>query len=74
MAAEVQNGGPWTAGGKATVQGLSALPYLGEAGQFSSFHGDANFIFADASVRPLTAAVSPTVLEAMATIAGSDPP
>jgi prepilin-type processing-associated H-X9-DG protein len=75
MLAEEIGGGPWTAGGKATVRGLVAggRPYLGKGGQFTSLHGGVtNVAFADASVRPLTAAVSPKVLEALATVAGGE--
>jgi hypothetical protein len=67
MLAEVGEGGPWTAGGKATVRGLDGH-YVGEV----SFHGDVNFAFADASVRPLYGSISPTVFEALAVIAGND--
>jgi prepilin-type processing-associated H-X9-DG protein len=82
---EVLDGGPWTAGGRATVRGLAAsgLPYLGEGGQFAALHGipkifswsqpvRTNVLFADGSVRPFTAAVSPQVFEALATIAGGE--
>jgi prepilin-type processing-associated H-X9-DG protein len=75
MLAEAVDGGPWSAGGKATVRGLAAdgRPYLGRGGQFTSLHGAAtNVAFADASVRPLTASVSPRVLEALATVAGGE--
>ena len=74
MLAEAVDGGPWTAGGKATVRGLAAdgRPYLGKGGQFTSLHRATNVAFADCSVRPLTAAVSPRVLEALATVAGGD--
>jgi hypothetical protein len=80
---EVLDGGPWTAGGYATVRGLVAdgRPYLGKGGQFTSLHGNSqifawstatNVLFADASVRPFTSALSPEVFEAMATIAGGE--
>jgi prepilin-type processing-associated H-X9-DG protein len=73
MLAEATDGGPWTAGGKATVRGLeSGRPYLGKGGQFASRHRSTNVAFADGSVRPLTAAVSPQVLEALATVAGGE--
>jgi hypothetical protein len=83
MAAEVLDGGPWSAGGRATVRGLSAdgPPYLGPHGQFASLHGGGflrngpavtNALFADASVRPLTDSVSPKLFEALATIAGGE--
>jgi prepilin-type processing-associated H-X9-DG protein len=75
MLAEAVDGGPWSAGGPATVRGLAAdgRPYLGKGGQFAGLHGGVtNVAFADASVRPLTAAVSPQVLEALATVAGGE--
>ena len=81
---EVLDGGPWTAGGRATVRGLvvGEHPYLGEGGQFTSTHRtafflgtrpDVNVAFADCSVRRLTATMSPQVFEALATIAGGEP-
>jgi hypothetical protein len=82
--AEVLDGGPWTAGGRATIRGLSVgqAPYLGEAGQFTSLHRSGkltwpspivtNVALADASVRGLTAAVSPEVVEKLVTIAGNE--
>jgi Protein of unknown function (DUF1559) len=83
--AEVVDGGPWTAGGRATVRGLSPAgpPYLGRGGQFGSAHRGGgysswsrpvltNVIFADGSCRPFTGAVSPGVFEALATIAGGE--
>ena len=71
MLAEAVDGGPWTAGGRATVRGFAADGRPG--GQFTSLHGRVtNVAFADASVRPLTAAVSPKVLEALATVGGGE--
>ena len=83
--AEVLEGGPWTAGGKATVRGLEAndVPYFGEGGQFASHHRTGhnlalswpittNVLFADGSVRWVTSSISPRVFEAMATIAGGE--
>jgi prepilin-type processing-associated H-X9-DG protein len=74
MLAEAVDGGPWSAGGPATVRGLAAdgRPNLGRGGQFASLHRATNVAFADGSVRPLTAAVSPKVLEALATVAGGE--
>jgi hypothetical protein len=72
---EATDGGPWTAGGRATVRGLARerLPYLGEGGQFPAHHGGvSSVLFADASVRPVAADVSPGVLEALATVAGGE--
>jgi len=83
--AEVIDGGPWTAGGRATIRGLlpGDQPYLGERGQFSALHRDGylflgsrpvvtNILFADGSARPFTVSVSPGVFEALATIAGGE--
>jgi prepilin-type processing-associated H-X9-DG protein len=68
--------GPWTAGGRATVRGLEPgrSPYLGRGGQFGGRHrgGVTNALFADGSVRPLGAAMSAEVFEALATIAGGE--
>jgi prepilin-type processing-associated H-X9-DG protein len=73
--AETLDGGPWTAGGHATVRGLvlDRLPYVGVDGQFTSNHAaGTNILFADASVRTMTASAAKTVIEAMATIAGDE--
>ncbi len=83
MLAEVVDGGPWTAGGRATVRGLAGgTPYLGAGGQFAGLHpcdvflGSrpvvTNVAFADGHVRPLTNAVSPAVFEGLATVAGGE--
>ena len=83
MMVEALDGGPWTAGGRATVRGLEAdVPYLGEGGQFSSLHRGGSFawsppistnvLFVDGSVRALTTSVSSEVFEALATIAGGE--
>lgn len=67
--------GPWAAAGHGTVRGLAPddPPYLGQSGQFSSRHSGVTYgVFADASVRPLSWSVSPSVLEAFATIAGKE--
>jgi prepilin-type processing-associated H-X9-DG protein len=80
---EVTDGGQFTAGGRATVRGLAGgSPYLGAGGQFPSRHhgGDSywsrpvvtNVAFADGHARSLTDAVSPTLFEALATIAGGE--
>jgi prepilin-type processing-associated H-X9-DG protein len=84
MLAEVVDGGPFTAGGRATVRGLAVgTPYLGAGGQFAGLHLGEGFIgsrpvvtnvaFADGHVRPLTDAVSPAVFEGIATVAGGEP-
>lgn len=78
--------GPWTAGGFSTVRGLDPAGgfYLGAGGQFGSGHRSCrgwfsptstvitNVVYADGSVRGLTDSVSPSVLEALATIAGGE--
>jgi hypothetical protein len=83
--AETPDGGPWTAGGWATVRGLvpDGMPYVGEGGQFKSRHragGGAFFrsgpvvthmAFADGSIRPFTASATPHVVEALAVLAAS---
>jgi prepilin-type processing-associated H-X9-DG protein len=71
------NSGAWTAGGAPTVRGLadgSGAPYLGKNGQWTSRHSFAgiNAAFADGSLRILTEKIDPTVLEALATIAGGE--
>jgi hypothetical protein len=79
---EVLDGGAWTAGGHATVRGVTAdgRPYLGEGGQFAALHGQTvlsrssglNVLLADASVHYYAADLAPEVFEAMATIAGGE--
>lgn len=82
---EAADGGPWTAGGRATVRGLEAAdgPYLGKGGSFEALHRGPNFVslsfpiatnvaFADGSVRALKESVSPRVLEGLATLAGGE--
>jgi prepilin-type processing-associated H-X9-DG protein len=71
MLVESLDGGPWTAGGRATVRGLEQSPYFGSTGQFGSNHSNgANVVMADASVRFFTPSMSPQVIEAMAALAG----
>jgi hypothetical protein len=82
---EAMGGGPWTAGGRATVRALvpGEPPYLGAEGQFSTPHREGgvfpltqpvvtNALFVDGSVHRLTTRVSPQVFEALATIAGGE--
>jgi prepilin-type processing-associated H-X9-DG protein len=67
--------GRWIAGGFPTARGLDpqGSPYLGQRGQFGSFHlNKTNVGFADGSVRPLKDTLSPSVFEALATIAGGE--
>jgi prepilin-type processing-associated H-X9-DG protein len=66
--------GAWTAAGPPTVRGLveNDMRYLGINGQFGGNHpGTVNAVFADGSVRGLRESIDPHVLEAMATIKGS---
>ena len=68
-------GGPWTAGGPATVRGLdpSRQPYIGRERQFGGTHrGGANVAFADGSVRFVVEAVDPKVFDALSTVAGGE--
>jgi hypothetical protein len=68
--------GPWAAGGFSTVRGVDPEqpPYLGEDGQFSSFHHRSaiNVVFPDGSIRTYTDSLSPHIFEALATLAGSE--
>jgi prepilin-type processing-associated H-X9-DG protein len=75
---EAPDGGPWTAGGRATIRPLvpDGSPYLGLGGQFAGNHPQGwppsrnqlatNALFADGSVRALAPSMSPKVLEAHA--------
>jgi len=69
--------GPWIAGGPTSVRPLvpAKRPYLGPGRPFGGCHfGGANVAFADGSGRFLADAISPTVLERLATIADGDKP
>jgi hypothetical protein len=75
MLVESLDGGPWTAGGRATVRGFDpkSLPYFGPTGQLTSNHVSASgshVAMADASVRFFTSAISPEAIEAMAALKG----
>lgn len=68
-------GGPWTAGGPATIRGLdpNRQPYIGSGRQFGGTHrGGANVAFADGSVRFVVDTIDPKVLEALSTVAGGE--
>ncbi len=80
-----RDNGPWIKPGHASVRGLDPgdHPFLGQTGQFSSNHPNesgffrrttygTNVVFANATVRFLSPATSPQVLEAMVTIAGGE--
>lgn len=66
----------WIAGGYPTARGVDpdGPPYLGRTGQFGSLHSGVSVVgMTDGSVRRLNADTSPSVLEALATIAGGEP-
>ncbi|WP_422929303.1 DUF1559 domain-containing protein [Singulisphaera sp. PoT] len=69
--------GPWNAGGPASVRGLDPArkPYIGPGRQFGgAHHGKANVMFADGSVRFISATINTAVFRAMTTIAGGEDP
>jgi prepilin-type processing-associated H-X9-DG protein len=73
---ETLHGGPWTAGGRATVRGFlsNGLPYFGEGGQFSRHHpAGTNVLFADGSVRVFESSASPRMVDALIALAGDGP-
>jgi prepilin-type processing-associated H-X9-DG protein len=83
MVVESADGGPFTAGGMATIRGLVPdRPYIGVDGQFTSQHRDhgdlrtrpivTNVGFADGHAGSLTSHISPTIFEGLATIAGGE--
>lgn len=84
MVAETgRDNGPWLQGGFATTRGIDRGEpgYLGEDGQFLSFHRSASWFgfrsythvaMADASVRTLSNRVSDDVFESLATYAGGE--
>lgn len=67
------NPGAWAAGGNATVRGLTAQPYIGGPDGLGGFRSSgANMLFADGSVRWISAEADPAVLEKLVTIAGGE--
>jgi hypothetical protein len=67
--------GSWLQGGPATVRGLDPAqkPYLGPNRQFGGMHrGGAWVAMADGSVRWVRDSLSPTVFEALSTMAGGE--
>lgn len=67
--------GSWLQGGPATVRGLDPAkkPYLGPNRQFRGLHrGGAWVAMADGSVRWVSDSISPSVFEALSTIAGGE--
>jgi len=66
--------GPWGAGGSATVRSLTQKPYInGPDGIGGPYKGGCNVLFADGSVRFISEAIDPSILEAIATIRGGEP-
>ena len=67
--------GSWLQGGPATVRGLDPAekPYVGLNLQFGGLHrGGAWVAMADGSVRWVSDSISPTVFEALSTMAGGE--
>lgn len=77
--------GHWAFGGRATVRGFEpgTAPYIGPGRPFGGFHNGGPVLvgerlhtctvaFADTSVRSLTSATAPEVLEALATVGGRE--
>jgi hypothetical protein len=76
IAETTRDNGRWIAGGYPTARGVDpdGPPYLGRIGQFGSLHSGVSVVgMTDGSVRRLNADTSPSVLEALATIAGGEP-
>lgn len=66
--------GPWIAGGKGTVRGLTEKPYInGPDGIGGPFMGGVHAAMGDGSVRFISEKIDPAVFEAMTTIAGGEP-
>lgn len=66
--------GPWAAGGRGTVRGLTQRPYVnGPDGFGSGMPNGMSVAMADGSVRFLSADVDPQIVEQLATINGGEP-
>ena len=76
LIAETANAtGSWLQGGPATVRGIDPAqkPYIGPNRQFGGLHaGGAWVAMADGSVRWVSDSMSPTVFEALSTMAGGE--
>lgn len=82
VAETATDNGPWVQGGHGTARGLDVdgVDYLGEYGQFNSFHGrrywiggiafTTNVLMADGTVRALTSDTSDRVFESLVRING----
>jgi len=67
--------GPWAAGGRPTVRGLTERPYVNGPDGFGTGQPDGMLVgMADGSVRFLSKDVDPRVVEQLATIAGGEAP
>ena len=68
-----QTVGPWAQGGSSTIRPLTTKPYINGPDGIGSYHsGGCTIGFGDGSVRFVSEKVDPTVMEAMATIAGGE--
>ena len=65
--------GPWGAGGKATIRAFVKQPYInGPDGIGSEFRGGCNMLLGDGSVRFISENIDPSVMKALATMAGNE--
>jgi prepilin-type processing-associated H-X9-DG protein len=65
--------GPWAEGGKGTIRALTKKPYInGPDGIGGPFPGGCNMLLGDGSVRFISENIDPTVMEALATMAGGE--
>jgi prepilin-type processing-associated H-X9-DG protein len=75
VAETIRNHGVWTAGGLSSVRGVdrATQPYIGRNRPFGGYHpGGANVLMADGSVRFIREKITPSVFEAISTVAGSE--
>lgn len=74
MVGEVSEGrGPWAQGGNPTIRPLTKRPYIkGPDGFGGGRPSGCNFLLGDGSVRSISEAIDPSVMEAMTTIQGGE--
>ncbi len=73
MTSESKEPGPWAAGGRGTVRAFTTKPYINGPDGFGGNHaGGCVMGFADGSVRFISENIDPSVMEALATMAGSE--